>query len=209
VLNDHFPIGAQLRSNAEAFANNRCLAALPSKCHIFASVNPVDAQTCFARLSVRWPVATQFASTGSRAIPARLFGAAPGQRAPTRRRRRTAMHATTPPLRTTQSSCWCRRTCLAVVPASESCPALPDLPERKPVSPGLACGAFLFDDPSLGHLPEVIAAIPARRSPPVRAPGRARRLATRSVSPPGETSSSQIRKQLEAVLPPAEPAHVG
>lgn len=42
------------------------------------------------------------------------------------------------------------------MPASESCPALPDLPEWKPVSPGLAYGAFLFDDPCLGHLPEVI-----------------------------------------------------
>jgi hypothetical protein len=66
VLEDHFPIGAPLRSNAESFANNRCLAALPRKCHIFASVNPVDAQTCFARLSVRWPVATRFASTYAR-----------------------------------------------------------------------------------------------------------------------------------------------
>jgi hypothetical protein len=27
-------IGAPLRSNAEAIANNRCLAALPRKCHI-------------------------------------------------------------------------------------------------------------------------------------------------------------------------------
>jgi hypothetical protein len=31
VLEDHFPIGAPLRSNAEAIANNRCLAALPRK----------------------------------------------------------------------------------------------------------------------------------------------------------------------------------
>jgi hypothetical protein len=29
VLEHHFPIGAPLRSNAEAIANNRCLAALP------------------------------------------------------------------------------------------------------------------------------------------------------------------------------------
>jgi hypothetical protein len=35
--------------------------------------------------------------------------------------------------------------------------ALSDVPKWKPVSPGLACGTFLFDDPSLGHLPEVIA----------------------------------------------------
>ena len=52
VLEEHFLIGAPLRSNAEAVANNRCLAALPRKCPIFASANPVDAQTCFARLSV-------------------------------------------------------------------------------------------------------------------------------------------------------------
>jgi hypothetical protein len=31
VLVDHSPIGAPLRSNAEAIANNRCLAALPRK----------------------------------------------------------------------------------------------------------------------------------------------------------------------------------
>ena len=31
VLNDHFPIGAPLRSNPAAIANNRCLAALPRK----------------------------------------------------------------------------------------------------------------------------------------------------------------------------------
>ena len=57
VLEDDFPICAPLRSNAEAIANNRCLAALPRKCHIFASVNPVHAQFGFARLSVRPPVA--------------------------------------------------------------------------------------------------------------------------------------------------------
>ena len=27
VLDDHFSIGARLRSNAEAFANNRCLSS--------------------------------------------------------------------------------------------------------------------------------------------------------------------------------------
>jgi len=62
VLEEHFPIGAPMRSNAKAIANNRCPAALPRKCHVFASANPVDAQTCFACLSVRWPVATRFAS---------------------------------------------------------------------------------------------------------------------------------------------------
>ena len=31
VLEDHFPTGALLRSNTEAIANNRCLAALPKK----------------------------------------------------------------------------------------------------------------------------------------------------------------------------------
>ena len=31
VLKYHFPIGSPLRSNAEAIANNRCLAALPRK----------------------------------------------------------------------------------------------------------------------------------------------------------------------------------
>src|SRR5260370_37445127 len=31
ALDDHFSIGARLRSNAEAIANNRCLAALPRK----------------------------------------------------------------------------------------------------------------------------------------------------------------------------------
>ena len=30
-LEDQFPIGAPLRSNAEAIPNNRCLAALPNK----------------------------------------------------------------------------------------------------------------------------------------------------------------------------------
>jgi hypothetical protein len=65
VLVDQSPIGAPLRSNAEAIANNRCLAALPRKCHFFAPVNPVDAQYGFARLSVRWPVATRFAPTGA------------------------------------------------------------------------------------------------------------------------------------------------
>jgi hypothetical protein len=81
VLEDDFPICAPLRSNAEAIANNRCLAALPRKCHIFASVNPVDAQTCFARFRVRWPVATRFASTGSRRYqPLSSASAAPGQR---------------------------------------------------------------------------------------------------------------------------------
>ncbi len=40
VLEDHFPIGTPLRSNAEAFADDRCLAALPRKCHIVASLNP-------------------------------------------------------------------------------------------------------------------------------------------------------------------------
>jgi len=33
VLEDHFPIGAPLRSNAEAIANSRCLAALPTFSH--------------------------------------------------------------------------------------------------------------------------------------------------------------------------------
>ena len=33
VLGDLFAIGAPLRSNAEAFANNRCLAALPIFSH--------------------------------------------------------------------------------------------------------------------------------------------------------------------------------
>jgi len=32
VLEDDFPVEATLRSNAEAIANNRCLAALPWKC---------------------------------------------------------------------------------------------------------------------------------------------------------------------------------
>ena len=31
TLETYFPIGAPLRSNAEAIANNRCLAALPRK----------------------------------------------------------------------------------------------------------------------------------------------------------------------------------
>jgi hypothetical protein len=105
VLEDHFPNGARLRSIAEAFANNRCLAALPRKCHIFASVNPVDAQTCFARLSACAGRCHPVRIDRLSAIPVPLFGsAAPGQRGAARRqaersrcprRGRTAMHTTT------------------------------------------------------------------------------------------------------------------
>jgi hypothetical protein len=44
--------------------------------------------------------------------------------------------------------------------------ARPDLPNWKPVSPGLACGSFLFDNPSLGHLPKVISDRPLRNLQP-------------------------------------------
>src|SRR6266849_3958031 len=44
--------------------------------------------------------------------------------------------------------------------------ALSDLPKWQPVSPGLARGAFLFDDPSLGHLAKVISDRPLRNQQP-------------------------------------------
>lgn len=148
-----------------------------------ASVNPVDAQTCFVRLSVRWPVATRFASTGSRRDqPLSSAPPHPASGAPTRRQAEEIHVALGEDAwrcmqphdchRTTQSSCWTLRTCSAVVVLL----ALPDLPERKPVSPGLACGAFLFHDPCLSHLPEVIADRALRNLQP--ASGLQRRLKT-------------------------------
>ena len=51
VLEDHFPIGAPLRSNAEAIVNNRCLAALPRKWHKTTSL--ITSVSCSTRCAER------------------------------------------------------------------------------------------------------------------------------------------------------------
>ena len=80
VLGDQFSIGAPRRSNPAAVAHNRCLAALPSKCHIFASVNPFDAQTLLCSLERALAGCHPVRIDQLSAIPAPLSGsAAPGQ----------------------------------------------------------------------------------------------------------------------------------